>query len=189
MNESLGLVETKGMVAAVLVADTMVKCSNVHIIGIENSKGLGYMTIKISGDVGAVNAAVNAGRQLAIENNAFVSSKVIPRPSKGVTVVFCQLKKEENIIVKEDSIALKNDETQVKDVEIKIESEVFLNREDEIKETVIETKDLTSENEKEESLVEDDKVIIEEKKSDIAIDKKEQVSKRNNKSRTQAKKK
>ena len=103
MKEALGLVETRGLSTAVLVADTMVKTSNVNIIDIENTKGLGYMTIKISGNVGAVNAAVTAGRQIALENNAFVSAKVIPRPSNYIEGTFCQPKKEETKPKNEDN--------------------------------------------------------------------------------------
>lgn len=94
MKKALGLVETIGLSNTILVADTMVKTANVQIINIENTKGLGYMTIKILGDVGAVNAAVNSGRKIAIENNSFVATKVIPRPSDYIKDTFCQPKKE-----------------------------------------------------------------------------------------------
>lgn len=103
MKEALGLVETRGLSTAILVADTMVKTSNVNISDIENTKGLGYMTIKISGNVGAVNAAVTAGKQTALENNAFVSSKVIPRPSDYIEGTFCQPKKEQTEPKNEDN--------------------------------------------------------------------------------------
>lgn len=91
MNESLGLIETKGLVSAISVADAMVKSANVKIIGLENTKGLGFITVKIKGDVGAVNAAVLCGKHIATESNAFVSSKVIPRPSKNIETTFCKL--------------------------------------------------------------------------------------------------
>lgn len=94
MKKALGLVETIGLSNTILVADTMVKTANVQIINIENTKGLGYMTIKILGDVGAVNAAVNSGRKIAIENNSFVATKVIPRPSDYIEETFCQPEKE-----------------------------------------------------------------------------------------------
>lgn len=94
MNQSLGLVEISGMSTALVVADAMAKSANIKIIGIENSKGLGYMTIKITGDIGAVNAAVSAGKQIGIINNHFVSSKVIPRPSDFVYKVFGTIKEE-----------------------------------------------------------------------------------------------
>ncbi|MEO2604219.1 BMC domain-containing protein, partial [Clostridium butyricum] len=91
MNESLGLIETKGLVSAISVADAMVKSANVKIIGLENTKGLGFITVKIKDDVGAVNAAVLCGKHIATESNAFVSSKVIPRPSKNIETTFCKL--------------------------------------------------------------------------------------------------
>lgn len=94
MKESLGLVEISGMSTAVVAADAMAKSANIKIIGIENSKGLGYMTIKITGDVGAVNAAVSAGKQIGMTHNHFVSSKVIPRPSDFVYKVFATTKEE-----------------------------------------------------------------------------------------------
>lgn len=105
MRESLGLVETRGLSNAILVADAMSKTANINIIGLENSKGLGYITIKITGDVGAVNAAVACGKQIAIENNSFVTAKVIPRPSNNIEATFCQLehKKDDN---KENMIQL-----------------------------------------------------------------------------------
>lgn len=89
MKQALGLVEIQGMSTAVVVADTMAKAANIQILGIENTKGLGYMTIKVAGDVGAVNAAVNAGRQIGTENQKLVSWKVIPRPSDYVEHTFC----------------------------------------------------------------------------------------------------
>ena len=94
MNQSLGLVEISGMSTALVVADAMAKSANIKIIGIENSKGLGYMTIKITGDIGAVNAAVSAGKQIGITHNHFVSSKIIPRPSDFVYKVFGTIKEE-----------------------------------------------------------------------------------------------
>lgn len=96
MKESLGLVEVSGMSTAIVVADAMAKSANIKIVGIENSKGLGYMTIKITGDIGAVNAAVSAGKQIGITHNNFVSSKVIPRPSDFVYEVFVTTKEEKN---------------------------------------------------------------------------------------------
>ena len=83
------MVETKGLVGAIEAADAMVKAANVRILEIENTKGLGYMTVKVVGDVGAVNAAVNAGKQIGTANGKLVSWKVIPRPSDYVDQTFC----------------------------------------------------------------------------------------------------
>lgn len=88
MKQALGLVEVQGLSTAVVVADTMVKAANVTILEIENSKGQGYMTVKIAGDVGAVNAAVSAGKQTGLENQKLVSFKVIARPADSVDQIF-----------------------------------------------------------------------------------------------------
>ena len=113
MNQSLGLVEISGMSTALVVADAMAKSANIKIIGIENSKGLGYMTIKITGDIGAVNAAVSAGKQIGITHNHFVSSKIIPRPSDFVYKVFGTIKEEtvktENSLTECESSELKEE--------------------------------------------------------------------------------
>ncbi len=47
MKQALGLVEISGLSTAVVVADTMAKAANIRILEIENTKGLGYMTLKI----------------------------------------------------------------------------------------------------------------------------------------------
>lgn len=131
MKQSLGLVEVIGMSTALVVADAMVKSANVNIIGIENSRGLGYMTIKITGDVGAVNAAVSAGKQIAIINNHFVSSKVIARPSDFVDEVFAT----EEVKVAEIKEEVKN-EVQEESTEIKEEFQEEAKEETENSESV-----------------------------------------------------
>ena len=60
MKQALGLVEIAGLCIAVTAADAMVKSANVELVELEPAKGGGYMTIKVVGDVGAVNAAVMA---------------------------------------------------------------------------------------------------------------------------------
>ena len=88
MKQALGLVEIAGLCTAVTAADAMVKAANVELVELEPAKGGGYMTIKIVGDVGAVNAAVMAGRQVGTENQKLVAWKVIPRPSDSVEDAF-----------------------------------------------------------------------------------------------------
>ncbi len=89
MKQALGLVEIKGLSTAVVVADAMSKAANVQLLGLETAKGMGYMTIKVVGDVGAVNAAVSAGCQVGTMNQKLVSWKVIPRPSDDIERMFC----------------------------------------------------------------------------------------------------
>ena len=89
MQEALGLVETVGISTAIEVADVMVKAANVKVLEIENSRGSGYMTVKIVGDVGAVKAAVDAAKAAGIKYGNFVSASVIARPADGMAAVFC----------------------------------------------------------------------------------------------------
>lgn len=90
MKDALGLIEIKGLATAVLVADTMVKTANVTILEVEKTRGLGWMTVKIIGDVAAVTAAIQSGKQVGEQFQHFISSKVIPRPSDGVSETFCK---------------------------------------------------------------------------------------------------
>ena len=92
MRESLGLVETRGISTAIQVADVMVKAANVKILELENSRGSGYMTVKIVGDVGAVKAAVQAAKAEGMRVGNLVSASVIARPSDGMASLFCNPK-------------------------------------------------------------------------------------------------
>lgn len=88
MRKALGIIEIKGLAAAVNVADAMVKASNVDLAGIERAKGMGYMTVKVTGDVGAVTAAIGAGKQFAVDCSKYITSSVIANPAQGMAEVF-----------------------------------------------------------------------------------------------------
>ena len=79
MSEALGMIETKGYVAALAAADAMVKAANVTIVGREEV-GDGLVAVVIQGDVGAVKAATEAGAETAATVGELVSVHVIPRP-------------------------------------------------------------------------------------------------------------
>ena len=102
MNQSLGLLEVKGLLGAITMSDVMVKASNVHVVNIDRANGFGWFTVKVVGDVGAVQSAVEAGAMVAKEMGCFVSSKVIPRVSQTVIDVFLQ---EETVPAKEEPTA------------------------------------------------------------------------------------
>jgi microcompartment protein CcmL/EutN len=76
---AIGLIETKGYVAAMASADAMVKAANVTIIG-RQEVGDGLVSVTITGDVGAVKAATEAGAETASTVGELVSVHVIPRP-------------------------------------------------------------------------------------------------------------
>lgn len=80
---ALGLVETKGLVAAIEAADTMVKTAQVVLIGKEITRGA-LVTIKVVGDTAAVQSAVEAGAAAAQRIGELVSKHVIPRPADGL---------------------------------------------------------------------------------------------------------
>ena len=83
MNEALGMVETRGLVAAIEAADAMVKAANVQRIGAEKI-GSGLVSVMVRGDVGAVKAAVEAGGAAAARLGEVIATHVIPRPHTDV---------------------------------------------------------------------------------------------------------
>jgi microcompartment protein CcmL/EutN len=89
MEGALGMVEIRGLAAAITVADVMAKTAAVEIIDLESARGGGWTTIKIRGNVGAVSASVSAGKEVGLSIGKFITSKVIPRPADQVTGLFC----------------------------------------------------------------------------------------------------
>ncbi|WP_257285443.1 propanediol utilization microcompartment protein PduA [Endozoicomonas sp. SESOKO1] len=84
--EALGMVETKGLTAAIEAADAMVKSANVHLVGYEKI-GSGLITVVVRGDVGAVKAATDAGSCAASAVGEVVATHVIPRPHTDVEAI------------------------------------------------------------------------------------------------------
>ncbi len=76
---ALGLIETRGLVGAIEAADAMVKAANVRVQGYRTLRN-GQVSVLVRGDVGAVKAAVDAGRAAAQQVGELYSSHVIPRP-------------------------------------------------------------------------------------------------------------
>jgi len=83
MGNALGMIETKGLVAAIEAADAMTKAANVELTGYEKI-GSGLVTVMVRGDVGAVKAAVEAGSAAASRVGEVVSTHVIPRPNNEI---------------------------------------------------------------------------------------------------------
>lgn len=76
---ALGMIETRGLVASIEGADTMVKAANVTLVSQVKSGG-GLVTTLIRGEVGAVKAATDAGAVAANKVGEVVAVHVIPRP-------------------------------------------------------------------------------------------------------------
>jgi len=86
---ALGMIETRGLVAAIEAADAMVKAANVTLIG-KVLVGGGLVTVMVRGDVGAVKAATDAGAAAAQRIGELISVHVIPRPHSDVEMILPQ---------------------------------------------------------------------------------------------------
>ncbi len=83
---SLGMIETKGLIGAIEAADAMVKSANVQLVGKEQVGG-GLVTVMVRGDVGAVKAATDAGAAAAEKVGELISVHVIARPHAEVDAI------------------------------------------------------------------------------------------------------
>ena len=83
---SLGMIETKGLIGAIEAADAMVKSANVTLVGKEQVGG-GLVTVMVRGDVGAVKAATDAGAAAAEKVGELISVHVIARPHTEVDAI------------------------------------------------------------------------------------------------------
>ena len=89
--EALGMVETRGLTAAIEAADQMCKAANVALVGTEKI-GSGLVTVMVRGDVGAVKSAVESGSAAASRLGELVATRVIPRPHTDVEKILPVLK-------------------------------------------------------------------------------------------------
>jgi ethanolamine utilization protein EutM len=87
MQNAIGMIETKGLIGLVEATDAMAKAANVQIVKRVGIGG-GLVTTIVSGDVGSVRAAVEAGANAANQVGELVSSHVIPRPAEGLMDVY-----------------------------------------------------------------------------------------------------
>ena len=89
--EALGMIETRGLTAAIEAADAMVKAADVTLIGTEKI-GSGLVTVMVRGDVGAVKAATESGSAAAARLGELVATHVIPRPHTDVEKILPSIK-------------------------------------------------------------------------------------------------
>ena len=112
--QALGLLETKGLIAAVEGADIMVKAADVGILE-KSYVGGGLVTITITGDVGAVKASIEAGIAAVkkLGSEFLISNHVIPRPHNELGMIIETKTIQEREETKEDSTTdtdiIKND--------------------------------------------------------------------------------
>ena len=91
IQQALGMVETRGLVAAIEAADTMLKAANVELVGTEKI-GSGLVSVMVRGDVGAVKSAVESGSAAAAKLGELVATHVIPRPHNDVEKILPSIK-------------------------------------------------------------------------------------------------
>jgi microcompartment protein CcmL/EutN len=87
---ALGLIETRGLVPAIEAADAMVKAANVELIAKEACGG-GLVAVIVRGDVGAVQAATDAGGTAANKVGEVTAIHVIPRPHGDLATVIPEI--------------------------------------------------------------------------------------------------
>jgi microcompartment protein CcmL/EutN len=122
--EALGLIETIGLVVAIESADAMLKAANVSLLG-KTCIGGGLVSVAITGDVAAVQAAVDAGVAAVknIDDTALLSQHVIPRPHEELNNMI-----ESKILLKHKNIPIvapKKDKIENKTkVETKVETKL-----------------------------------------------------------------
>ena len=114
--KALGLIETRGMVGAIVAADIALKTAQVELINREHTKG-GLVCIEFEGDVAAVKASVEAAVMAIKDMGVLIASHVIPRPDDSVEKII-KRKVEPSI---EEVTQKKVEETkkEIKDIEEK----------------------------------------------------------------------
>lgn len=83
MDEAIGMIETKGLVAVIEATDAMLKAARVSYCGMRKV-GSGLVSVLVSGDVAACKAAVDAGSAAAAKIGEVVAVHVIPRPHRDI---------------------------------------------------------------------------------------------------------
>ena len=76
---AIGLIETRGLVGVIEAADAAAKSAQVELLGIEQI-GAGLVSVRFSGEVAAVQVAVDAGVQAALKVTEVISHHVIAAP-------------------------------------------------------------------------------------------------------------
>lgn len=81
MDKALGMIETKGLVGAIVAVDTMSKSASVEILG-SREIGAGLVSVFVRGDVGAVKAAIDSAATAVKKVGEIASIHIIAKPSE-----------------------------------------------------------------------------------------------------------
>lgn len=85
--QALGMIETRGLVAAIEAADVATKTAEVTLLGYEKVTG-GLIMVAVTGEVAAVQAAISAGSAAAEKIGQLIGQHVIPRPAEDLEMLF-----------------------------------------------------------------------------------------------------
>ena len=122
--KALGLIETKGMVGAIVAADIALKTAQVELINREHTKG-GLVCIEIEGDVAAVKASVEAAVMAIKDMGIYVGSHVIPRPDDSVEKIIKRKlgasEQKEEVVEETKETEVEEEISEMKNIEEEIE--------------------------------------------------------------------
>ncbi len=90
--KALGMIETRGLVAAIEATDSMSKSAEVQVLGIKEIGG-GLVSVYVQGEVGAIKAAIDAGAASAKQVGEIVAVHIISRPNDDTVKVLNELLK------------------------------------------------------------------------------------------------
>ena len=93
--KELGLIEVRGFLGAVVVADAALKAANVSLLNVETVKS-GLNTVQLVGDVSAVRSAVEAAVEIAQDQPYYLHSHVIARLDSQTDSILLPIQKEVN---------------------------------------------------------------------------------------------
>ena len=147
MGKSLGTIEVVGLSSAIVVADAMAKTANIEINDLEITKGFGFVTVKIFGDVGAVKAAISAGKSLALQSGAYVASNVIARPNMELEKRILSFKEEKKEEPKKEEVK-EEPKVEEKEENTSENTEKPVEKKEEVKDTKEEVKPEAKEDKK-----------------------------------------
>lgn len=121
--QALGLIETEGVLAAIVSVDTMLKAADVRLVD-KTYVGGGLVSVSVTGDVSAVKVAVEAGAASVntLDNSLLVSQHVIPRPQEDIKDI---IKSEGSVIdeIFSDVNLKENEKRKVKEEVVEVEAE------------------------------------------------------------------
>lgn len=121
--KALGMIETRGLVAAIEALDAALKTADVDIVNRHIVKG-GIVTVEITGDVGAIKVATEAGAAAAKKLGNFIGCHVIARPDEMVYEMI-ENEKTNTEVVEEKKEEVVSSEIEVKPIEEKNETKVI----------------------------------------------------------------